>query len=140
MKGEKILIISYLFPPSAGIGGRRWAKIAKHWDKQGNDVEVIASYNPNDSKGPWDADIAELTSKGKIHYTKIHYPDILNSFEKKSLIKELQYRLSLIWVRSLSKGNYYARSIIWSSVVSKLIRSKIDQPSLQMIYLECREI
>lgn len=36
-------IVSYTFPPSNEIGGRRWAKFSKHLSQKGNEVTVICA-------------------------------------------------------------------------------------------------
>jgi len=123
---EKILIISYVFPPSKGIGGRRWAKIAKHWHQQGNDVEVIAGFNKNDNGGPWDIDVTALIKKNKIHYIADDYPKIINSIPN-TIIQKLQYRLALNLVKIRIKGNYYDRSVFWTEKILPLVKQKIKE-------------
>jgi len=130
---EKILIISYLFPPSKGIGGRRWAKIAKHWARLGNDVKVIASLNPKDVDGPWNNDVESLKQTGKITYTQHCYPDILNYFGNKTFLQELQYRWALARLKLKSKGNYYDRSIVWADKILPLVVQMIKQGYTQIV-------
>ena len=123
---EKILIISYVFPPSKGIGGRRWAKIAKHWHRQGNDVEVISGYNKNDSGGPWYEDVAELNKQKRIHYIPDIYPRILKSIPG-TFYQKLQYRIALKMIKLKVKGNYYDRSVFWKKRILPLVRQKIKE-------------
>lgn len=122
---EKILIISYLFPPSKGIGGRRWAKIAKHWDKEGNDVEVIASKNKKDNGGPWNKDIEQLKNRNKIHYIEDGYPKVINS-RPKTILQKLHYRIALLFLKLKVKGNYYDRSVFWEEKIMPLVIQKIN--------------
>ena len=51
---KKVLIISYTYPPSNKIGGRRWAKFAKYFLKNKNDVWIITSKNKNQFGWPND--------------------------------------------------------------------------------------
>lgn len=41
-------IVSYTFPPSKEIGGRRWAKFSQHLSQQGHEVTVICSNKSTD--------------------------------------------------------------------------------------------
>ena len=53
---EQVLIISYTFPPTPGIGGRRWAKFAKYFALKGYRVQVICATNPFSDTSIWDRD------------------------------------------------------------------------------------
>jgi hypothetical protein len=44
---HRVLIITYLFPPSGGVGPPRYAGYARHLPALGFDVSVIAPKNPN---------------------------------------------------------------------------------------------
>jgi len=53
---KNVLIICYSFPPYPGIGGRRWAKFAKYFAKEGVTCHVINSANPFIAKSIWTSD------------------------------------------------------------------------------------
>ena len=69
---KKILIISYTFPPSSKVGGRRWVKFAKYFVKNNNDVRIITSKNKNESG--WLKDYDYL--KPRITEISFNYPII----------------------------------------------------------------
>ena len=43
MPNKKTLLLCWDFPPNDGIGGRRWAKMAKWLLKSGHEIHVIKS-------------------------------------------------------------------------------------------------
>ena len=47
MRNNKILIISYYWPPSGGSGVQRWLNFSNHLTKIGWDVTVLTAKNPN---------------------------------------------------------------------------------------------
>ncbi len=47
MRKNKILIISYYWPPSGGSGVQRWLNFSNHLTKIGWDVTVLTAKNPN---------------------------------------------------------------------------------------------
>ena len=47
MRKNKILIISYYWPPSGGSGVQRWLNFSNHLTKIGWDVTDLTTKNPN---------------------------------------------------------------------------------------------
>ena len=47
MRKNKILIISYYWPPSGGSGVQRWLNFSNHLTKIGWDVTILTAKNPN---------------------------------------------------------------------------------------------
>jgi glycosyltransferase involved in cell wall biosynthesis len=107
---KKVLIIANTFPPAPGIGGRRWAKFAKYLHRQGVDVHVICGSTEYAEKSSWTSDISDYKDKVKVLDNR--YSKYLG-IQPKSLLEKLQYRLSLIKVKLLLKGNYYDKSGFW---------------------------
>lgn len=109
MTPRKILIIAYTFPPTPGIGGRRWAKFAKYLLRRGHDVRVLTIDNPANTVSEWYSDVRELEEAGCISFFKSGYPDILGT-QPKTIRQKLTYRLALLYVKLKLRGNYYDRS------------------------------
>ena len=49
------LVISFLFPPFKRVGGRRWAKHCKYFEKENINYHVLAGNFTGTS--PWDEDV-----------------------------------------------------------------------------------
>ncbi|MFT5228191.1 MAG: glycosyltransferase involved in cell wall biosynthesis [Urechidicola sp.] len=123
---NRIVILTYTFPPSPAIGGRRWAKFAKYLDRAGHDVFVLASDLDKDESSPWSEDIEVLISKSKVEYLKNGYPEVLNSYPEK-LYDKLKYRMALSMVKKKVKGNYYDRSSFWQKELFTRLKEKLDE-------------
>jgi glycosyltransferase involved in cell wall biosynthesis len=105
IKRKNILIISYTFPPSPGIGGRRWAKFGKYLERSGFEVYVLSAYQKKSSKSPWDQDVKKL----HISTFKSNYPELLFRPHNSFFEKVLRY----FYVRLLPliiKGTIYERA------------------------------
>ena len=74
MTDKKVLIVSFYFPPSTNIGGRRWSKFSKYLIKKGVDVHIVSSYSQL-SEGENEKDIGGF--KNKITYLKFNFPEVL---------------------------------------------------------------
>jgi len=104
---ERILIVSQTFPPYNGIGGRRWAKLAKYLCKAGIEIEVICADLGRDKTSPWTEDV-----NGVPVFTYEHsFPKILEQFPK-SLFDKLNYRLQVARLKKISKGTPYDRALL----------------------------
>jgi glycosyltransferase involved in cell wall biosynthesis len=103
---KKILIISYSFPPSNKIGGRRWVKFSKYLTKNGFDVQVITSKNKNENA--WLDDLTYL--KNKIDSISFNYPSYLGIVSK-NYFQKIMYRLSLLWSKLNTEFNYFDKSV-----------------------------
>lgn len=104
MPFKKVLIISHTFPPSPGIGGRRWAKFAKYLDRLGVEVFILKEQRKiGKNQSPWTDDIKEL-NPSQIFTYKTNYPNIL---QKKNLNfwDKVYYKLTLMLLSLLCKGN-----------------------------------
>jgi glycosyltransferase involved in cell wall biosynthesis len=101
----RVLVISYVFPPYAGIGGRRWAKFAKCMHQSGIPVEVLCAENPLKERSVWMNDIEGLS----MHRFRSAFPVSLLGVPS-SLLQKLQYRMDLARVQSRVRGNYYDRA------------------------------
>lgn len=123
---KNILIISYVFPPYPGIGGRRWAKFAKYLHRAGHNVYVIAAQNPFKDVSTFINDIKELPQEN-LYYLPSKYPSVLLK-QPKNFFEKLQYHF---WIRCLpffTSGNFYDRSMFWKwqlhQTIQKIIQNK----------------
>jgi len=60
---KNILIVCFSFPPFPGIGGRRWAKFAKHLAKNNFNVHVLAAENTSGTRSEWSNDVQDENIK-----------------------------------------------------------------------------
>jgi len=51
MVKKHILILNWQFPPNAGIGGRRSAKLAKEWKNLGHEISILTQQTSGRDKG-----------------------------------------------------------------------------------------
>lgn len=120
---KHILIISYVFPPYPGIGGRRWAKFAKYLAKKGYVVHVICSENPLKQTSLFNKDIVHPNIH--VHPLPPNYPSVLVD-DVRSVMDKISYRLNLLLLKLKVKGNYYDRGVLWKDQLvnasSRLIR------------------
>ena len=111
---KSVLIVSELFPPLPGIGGRRWAKFAKYFTRLGINVHVLtATFNKKiHSVSLWYSDV-----KGNpnihVHKIKLNYPEILN-LKPKTVYQKVKYRLATKYLLAFTKGSIYDRTIFWN--------------------------
>jgi len=120
---KKILIISYIFPPTDGIGGRRWAKFAKYLYRKGYDVKVITAKVPYVHKSNWDTDIKELANEDRITYIESGYPKYI--YNPETVFEKIMYRISLIYLKLTVEGQYYDKSVLWEKHLIPVVEAHI---------------
>jgi len=100
-------IVSYTFPPSKEIGGRRWAKFSQQLAKKGHQVTVVCA---NDSgNDEW----YKIEFPGiKFKLLPKCYPDWLNGFTS-SLPQRLLYNFYTKVISPLTKQNLFDRGYAW---------------------------
>lgn len=102
---KNILIVSYTFPPSKGIGGRRWSKFSKYLKKKGYTIFLITK-----ELEEGDAQNFKYEGINKVVFLKSSYPSILNKIPT-SFIEKVRYKIALKRLQYTTKGNYYDRGI-----------------------------
>lgn len=123
---KKVLLVCYHFPPNPGIGGRKWAFLAKYLLKNNIEVHVLTKLPKKNQGSLW-----EKESQGVImHYFRTNYPGVLENFPK-NIVEKIEYRLMLPLVRLFSKSNYYDRGVFLEQILTKNIdqivrKNKID--------------
>jgi hypothetical protein len=118
---RRILIASYTFPPQGGIGGRRWAKLAKALQRTGFRVEVLAADLGDTAKSPWTGDVRELV----IHRFKTAFPRVLTT-SPRNVSEKIQYRLALEKMRLKTSGTPYDRAALDRKEVWELLHERME--------------
>lgn len=125
---KKILVISYTFPPTPGIGGRRWAKFTKYLTASNCDFHVIHSSRTVVEGDFWKKDIVD-NPKIKRYPVDFKFNRILAN-SNPSFFQKVLYKLIMPLV-SRSKYNPFDNSAFSEKkmvrLATKLIKKeKID--------------
>jgi hypothetical protein len=129
--GKHILLISYVFPPYPGIGGRRWARHAQQMSKLGYTVHVICAANPFSNTSLWfdhvknDPNIIRHTLPAK--YPAVLLKTRLNVFQK------LSYKFWMGILPVLTKRNYFDRTIFWRRILLNKAREIITRNNITQV-------
>ena len=117
---KKVVVISWVFPPTPGIGGRRWVKFAKWMHRKGADVQVLAVQNFTDRKSTWMADLSDI--QDRVKYSHSPFSTTIGTFAT-TFYQKVRRRLVLGWLQMRVKGNHYDRAALWGNV----LRPDIDR-------------
>jgi len=100
---KRLLVISYTFPPSNKVGGRRWSKFSKYLIKSNVDIRILTS---NDNSGDEiTTDFENLKDQIDFNYPKYLGINPSNIYEKFS------YKLSLNYSKLVTNKNYYDKAV-----------------------------
>lgn len=111
--GGPILIVSHTFPPYRGIGGRRWAKLAKALARRGHTVHVVHADQGDELKGSlWDADVRHPLIHR--HALPMRYPQVLMKRPLTSVTEKIGYRFWMKVLPLIADGNILDRSVRWA--------------------------
>ncbi len=130
VKKGKIIIVSYTFPPSSGIGGRRWVKFSKYFNNKGLEIKIISASLSKGKDSEWKKDLRGIESfisylnPGLVKYLAI---------VPRSLNEKLLYKLALGYIKIYSKGNFYDRSIFWANEVVKSLRQELVKGGVECV-------
>lgn len=118
-------IVSYTFPPSKEIGGRRWAKFSQYLAKMGHRVTVVCTDNA--APTAW----YEKEFPG-IEFSLLPkcYPDWLGGYTK-SVIEKLFYFCFVRLLNPFTKQNLFDRGFAWKKAMLSALenihkKKKID--------------
>lgn len=132
---KNILIISYTFPPSSGIGGRRWAKFSKYLTRLGYCVHIIYAPGNTSDKSLWFDDVVD-NENIKLYPVKSYYPASL-LIKPKTIWQKLQYRFSLFIVKLTSKGTPYDRAWLWNRSMLRKAEQIIEINKIKNVIVSC---
>ena len=100
-------IVSYTFPPSKAIGGRRWAKFSQQLAKKGHEVTVVTANIGGDSS------FYEKEFQGiKFKFLPKNYPEWLIG-NSKNLFEKVLYWITTKLLAPLVKQNFFDKGIAW---------------------------
>ena len=128
---KDILLISYVFPPHYGIGGRRWAKHADALTKLGYRVHVICAKNLFSRKSLWTG-IVENNPDIILYPVSARFPKVLVSYEH-SFFEKILYRFWVTVLPFFTKGSYLDRTILWKRTMLKKARQVISENRIKHV-------
>lgn len=121
----RLVVVSYTFPPVAGIGGRRWAKFCKYLYRQGADFKVIAAEKKVSDPSPWLADTLEY--QDRLLWIDDNYPAILSRIPA-TLLDKIKYKIAMGYVRlKIRMGSPFDPSYFFNKKAGKAVRQLLDQ-------------
>lgn len=103
----KTLFICFYFPPFNRVGGRRWAKHIKYFQKFGEDFHVLAGDYLTTS--PWDEDLVSYKSKITRISVSVFYP-YFKKVLPTNFLQKTKWLLSL-WYNKILEKTY--KGIFW---------------------------
>lgn len=108
-KNRNILLVCYGFPPNTGIGGRRWAKLARELANRGFNVEVINAKLPDEQKqSSWKKETDHPNIK--VHSIPMNFPAIFLK-QIKTLKDKVCYALTVKYMNFRLKGTIYDTTV-----------------------------
>ncbi len=111
VSSKHILLISYVFPPYYGIGGRRWAKHANGLTKLGYTVHVICAKNPFKKTSLW-YDTVKNNPNIILYQLPAWYPKVLVDFEH-NFFQKIIYKFWVTVLPFFTEGSFLDRTIFW---------------------------
>jgi glycosyltransferase involved in cell wall biosynthesis len=124
MENKKILIVCRIFPPTPGIGGRRWVKFAKYLHRKGYDIAVVSEKIKYQTLSNWTKDIEEF--KEKIEFIDSNHIYDLTKVPK-NIIEKIFYKMSINYIKLSDRGNYFDSSLMWKKKLLDKVEDKINQ-------------
>jgi glycosyltransferase involved in cell wall biosynthesis len=126
-----ILLINYDFPPNPGIGGRRWAKLAKFLALQGHQLHVVkADFPEGMTASSWAHDVVHPN----IHTYNAgrKYPKSLSHPQPTWMgkIKFHAQKRIMLW---REKGTIYDQSIGWNKTMLPICRDILSKKNIDAI-------
>jgi glycosyltransferase involved in cell wall biosynthesis len=128
---NRILIVSYFFPPFPRVAARRWAKIGRYLFEKGYHVHVLYAKDPSHPSSPFDEEAEKIRLKTAID---IKIPYHYRNKAPKTILQKLRYHLSK-WLSGYLKvftaGNYEDTSgkykqIFYDKAKKIIEKEKID--------------
>jgi glycosyltransferase involved in cell wall biosynthesis len=120
---KKVVIVSYTFPPSHGIGGRRWAKFAKYLNRNGAAVKIL-TFSTGDGSN-WNHDVSEY--KNLVDKLDPKQPFYLLNSMPDSVFSKIWYRVTLYLAQIKFSGNVYDPALMIKSQLFKYLDERLKE-------------
>lgn len=99
----------------SGVGGRRWCKLADGLVNLGCEVHVFSGTPRKFEVSPWN-----VNEKVKTMRLPNLFPSKLTQVPV-NIFDKILYRLSLIFMKTVTKSNYYDRAVLWKRKYHEII-------------------
>jgi glycosyltransferase involved in cell wall biosynthesis len=126
-----ILLINYDFPPNPGIGGRRWAKLAKYMALKGHQLHVVKADFPDGmTASPWKQDVVHPNIR--TYNSGRKYPKSL-SHPQPTWMGKIKFHAQKSIMLWREKGTIYDQSIGWSKTMLPICRNILATEKIDAI-------
>lgn len=134
LNNKNILLINYSFPPYPGVGGRRWAKIAKYMAKEGNRIYVVNAVNFDSTNSIFESDSKEV--KINIHSVSNFKEYIVAKFNNRFFRTFIERVMKLI-EKIFFRGNVFDQSLWWAKSAYKKAQKLIQEHKIDTVIISC---
>jgi len=134
---RNILVISYYFPPTPGVGGRRWAKFVKYLSKDpSTNIFVVSCTNTVKEKVSSYGDDLKGVDFKHIFFSP-RYPLYMQNMEfpRRTIIARIGFRFQRLATMLLAKGNYYDYTVFWKSYFKNEVPALINKNNIDTIII-----
>jgi hypothetical protein len=132
MPNKKIVLLCWDFPPNDGIGGRRWAKMAKWLLNAGYEIHVIKSKSiVGNQNSAWSSDVK--STQIHIHEVDTYWPVKWLNSKGNTFSDKLKHKFAAIYLTVFSKGTIYDKAIGKESDVVKLASKIIELNKIENV-------
>lgn len=121
------VIVSYTFPPSKEIGGRRWAKFSQYLKILGHEVTVVTSEVDKQSEF-----YASEFSGIRIRCLPKRYPNWLTG-ETRSILEKIKYHLKIKVLSLFTKRNFFDRGYDWERQLTATLNQIYNEKRIDVL-------
>ncbi len=120
-------IVSYTFPPSKEIGGRRWAKFSQQLSRLGHKVTVVCANNKIDNNW-YEKDFAGID----VRILPKCYPDWLSGITN-SILEQFLYLIYTKFWNLITKKNIFDKGFAWRKPMLNELEKIHKQNSIDVL-------
>lgn len=122
-----IAVVSYTFPPSREIGGRRWAKFSQQLARVGHQVSVVCADN-----GAGAAWYRESYPDLEVRVLPRRYPDWLNG-QTRHAGEKIAYHLLTRGITRILPHNWFDKGVAWKSLMLNALENLHAQKPIDLL-------